>query len=74
MTEQLERAGLTRRRVAPSTWSLVDATGTEVGRYGGRTGDRWAQLADGTIVTEHTRASAATVLGVLLSRLETVGH
>lgn len=51
-----------RRKLSAAGWEVV-VDGVVVGRMGGRDGARWGQLADGTMVTEDTRASAAVVLG-----------
>ncbi len=50
--ERIAAAGLVRHRLGPVCWVLTREDGTEVGRYGGRAGYRWARLADGTRVTE----------------------
>lgn len=68
-TERIAAAGLTRHRLGPVCWVLTREDGTEVGRYGGRAGYRWACLADGTRVTDLSPCSAGTVLGLLLAAI-----
>lgn len=70
VTDRMARLGLRRVRRGPVQVALVDGDGVEQGRYGGRAGDRWAELADGTTVTEGTAASADVVLGVLVRAIE----
>jgi hypothetical protein len=55
----------TRRKVGPAAYEVVEADGTVLGRYGGRPGDRWADLADGSPVVEGSRCSATTVRSIL---------
>ena len=64
----------TRRKLGPSQWALVDCSGIERGRYGGRAGHRWADVVDldedGSpvtvkVVTEDSPISADTCRRVL---------
>jgi hypothetical protein len=66
-----------RRKLGPVAWAIVDDDGTELGRYGGRDGARWAQrleLVDGELVevetvTEDSPLSAGTVRSLLESAI-----
>lgn len=58
---------LGRRKLGPAGWAIIDqATGRELGRYGGRPGDRWAEnLVTGEVVTEDSACSAGLVRSLL---------
>lgn len=55
----------TRHKVGPAAYEVRDADGTVLGRYGGRVGARWADLADGTTIVEDSPCSAGTVRSIL---------
>ena len=55
----------TKHRVSPGCYEVRAADGTPLGRYGGRDGARWAQLADGTMLTEDSRVSVGTLRGLI---------
>lgn len=46
-------------------WAVI-VDGVEVGRYGGREGHRWAQAADGSMLSEDSPCSATVMFGLVV--------
>lgn len=59
------------KRIAAGNFELIDkATGKALGRFGGRDGWKWAQLMDGTMITEDSVVSVAGIKRLIVYAAE----
>lgn len=54
------------KRETAGRFAVIDiATSAIIGCYGGRTGYKWAQAADGTMITEDSPVSVGVLRGLI---------
>ena len=56
------------KKISPGAWEVLSITdNSALGRIGGREGSRWAQAADGSILSEDSPCSARVMRGLVES-------